>query len=371
MWPKSTMRVVLTTAMAAACLLSTPIDASARGKTVGTTEYKLPNGIEPGAYAFGGEGPGLTEGPGGSLWFPYFRGYGAAVTGGVGRITRKGTVRLFPIPSVGVSGVVRGPDGAVWFSGSLAHGGVVGRISELGVVTLNPLPAPDLLAKCASSVLSCADDFYWQVLSITLGSDGNLWAVGGLDSVWRITPSGTITAFHTPTESSWPSEIVTGDEGELLVTETAINPLLKPRESLAHVTPTGLITETPPLASAVGGRRLTGAVVAMPDGSVWLGGQGFIEYVSPTGAVTKQTVRHDATAGVRGSDGKVWFITYDGHLLSVGSHGIVRDLGVVVHRGWFPTGISNGPGSTLWLTALEEPTRGHVVSTAIRIVLKT
>jgi hypothetical protein len=370
MRPKS-MRVVLGTAIVAGCLLSTSIATAGRGGMARLTEYKLPNGVEPGAYALGGEGPGLTEGPGGSLWFPYFRGYGAAVTGGVGRITTKGKVRLFPIPRVDVSGVVQGADGAMWFSGSLANGGVVGRITEHGRVMFNPLPAPDLSAKCAASVLSCAENFYSQVLSIALGSDGNLWAAGGLDSVWRISPSGTITTFHTPTESSWPSEIVAGAGGELLVTETAINPYLKPRESLAHVTPTGAITETPPLASAVGGRRLTGAVVGMSDGSVWLGGQGFIEHVSTTGAVTKQAVRHDVTAGAHGSDGKSWFITSDGHLLTAGLHGSARDLGVVVHRGWFATGISNGRGSTLWLTALEEPTRGHVVSTAIRIVLKS
>jgi virginiamycin B lyase len=57
-------------------------------------------------------------------------------------------------------------------------------------------------------------------LFITTGPDGNLWFTENVaGKVGRVTPSGTITEFATPTSGSGPDFITTGLDGNLWFTE--------------------------------------------------------------------------------------------------------------------------------------------------------
>src|SRR5260221_6830523 len=73
---------------------------------------------------------------------------------------------------------------------------------------------------------------------ITAGPDGNVWfAESGGNKIGRITPSGSITEFPTPTKSSGPWGITTGPDGNVWFTEVV--------GKIGRITTGGSITEFP------------------------------------------------------------------------------------------------------------------------------
>ena len=88
----------------------------------------LAKGVEPG---------GIVTGPDGNVWFTYDRnGFGFS-GGGVGRISPKGGVTLFPEPP-GLNGspfeIIAGPDGNLWFDHAAIltpTGQAIGRITRV------------------------------------------------------------------------------------------------------------------------------------------------------------------------------------------------------------------------------------------------
>jgi virginiamycin B lyase len=100
---------------------------------------------------------------------------------------------------------------------------------------------------------------------ITLGPDGNLWFVDQRKSrVSRITPSGTITQWPTPTPASAPNDIAVGPDGNLWFTESA-NAGGGPSQKVGRITTAGVITEfTMPTASERFG------ITAGPNTTVWV-----------------------------------------------------------------------------------------------------
>src|SRR6266851_5201233 len=57
---------------------------------------------------------------------------------------------------------------------------------------------------------------------ITAGPDGNLWFAES-NNIGRITPSGSITTFPVPTQSSSPEGITAGPDGNLWFTDAGNN----------------------------------------------------------------------------------------------------------------------------------------------------
>jgi streptogramin lyase len=60
--------------------------------------------------------------------------------------------------------------------------------------------------------------------AITAGPDGNVWfteSTSGSNKIGRITPSGTVTEFATPSSSSAPWGITTGPDGNIWFTENS------------------------------------------------------------------------------------------------------------------------------------------------------
>lgn len=104
--------------------------------------------------------------------------------------------------------------------------------------------------------------------AMTLGPDGNLWYTGventlnqPSDEIGRVTPSGAVTVYHTPTANSEPTQIVAGPDGNLWAIEGNAAKLLR-------VTPSGIMTEFQmPYPAAVPPRPTSLAVG--PDNNIW------------------------------------------------------------------------------------------------------
>ncbi|MGE3808886.1 MAG: SMP-30/gluconolactonase/LRE family protein [Gemmataceae bacterium] len=110
--------------------------------------------------------------------------------------------------------LVLASDGQVWFTHISYSGGAVGRLD----LSTGSVVSYDLAAASIPS-------------GIVVGPDGNVWVTDVLgdngDSIYRITPSGTITAFHTPTAWSGPQHIVAAPDGYLYATEYYIGKLVR------------------------------------------------------------------------------------------------------------------------------------------------
>ena len=70
---------------------------------------------------------------------------------------------------------------------------------------------------------------------VTLGPDGNLWFAELLGRIGRMTPSGDVTEFPTPTVGSSPQDIAAGPDGALWFTENGKN-------QIGRITTAGVFT---------------------------------------------------------------------------------------------------------------------------------
>ena len=154
--------------------------------------------------ATGGETPGfdadvqprrLALGPDGLLWF--------TDSDGVNRINADGTVTRFDAePTFGDSpslfNIVTGPDGNLWFT-KFSSPGQIGRITPTGTMT---------------AMTSFTDS---NVHDIIVGPDGNLWytrpfVAGAGGVVGKITTAGVTTEYPTDIDAQ-PRELAVGPDG--------------------------------------------------------------------------------------------------------------------------------------------------------------
>jgi len=129
----------------------------------------------------------LAAGPDGNVWFSAALNYGTRVGPSqvgpteIGRITPTGKIRIFAYQApFWISGLTKGPDGNVWFTGQNS----IGRISPSGEI------------KLFSSSIPLDNNAI-----ITLGPDGNIWYAAG-DNMGRITPAGKQTVFSLPHDNA-------------------------------------------------------------------------------------------------------------------------------------------------------------------------
>lgn len=136
----------------------------------------------------------ITPGPDGALWFTEL------VTDKIGRITTAGVITEYPVPTgTAPEAITTGPDGALWFTGEIQS---VGRMTTAGAVTLYPVNKKATLRQ------------------ITSGPDGALWFTDEIDSlIGRITTSGVVTEYATPTKSFNVAGITTGPDNTIWFTE--------------------------------------------------------------------------------------------------------------------------------------------------------
>src|SRR5262249_24746031 len=127
--------------------------------------------------------------------------------------------------------ITRGPDGALWFT--LIHPGAdfetsnqIGRRALDGSVTLFSIPPLEATFSVGATAVAG--------LHITTGPDGNVWYTEiGFSKIARLTPSGAVTEFATPTANADPAFITGGPDGNVWFTESGAN-------KIGRITPTGM-----------------------------------------------------------------------------------------------------------------------------------
>jgi streptogramin lyase len=302
------------------------------------TEYAIGTGSDPGY---------ITTGPDGALWFTTGIDGGGVVGGRIGRITVSGAPTLFPILSAAdialnltafSVGIVRGPDGNIWFDAVASNGkGYVSVATPSGVVTnyLFSMGAP-------------------RVGRVAVGPDGNIWATvvgagpqSGSNTIEICTTAGSISE-KTLSSYSGPYGIVAGPDGNIWFTETS-SP-----DDVARLTLAGDLKEFP---TSVWAQNITVGA----DNNLWFtepfASSSNIGRCTPNGTV----VEFPATASsspwdlTKGPDGNVWFTELAGNRIgSITPGGTITEYATPAS----PYGITAGPDGNIWFT---EPSAGKVV----------
>ena len=245
----------------------------------------------------------------------------------VGLTTAGATLRVaLPVGSRPV-GIVRGPDGLVWFTESGAN--VIARMEKTGAVTTFAVPTPnaqpwgitampgDLLAftERATGKVGIAKpdggvvgeiavgDGTTQPTGIVTGADGSLYFTESATGQVAQYSHEVVTHFSLPSASSLPTEVTAGPDGAVYVSETAA-------ARVARVTTTGAVADV-----ALPSGSAPAQLDAGPDGAIWVAENGTnrVARVSgllpatslstPTLAVTQRTVAAPASALVATADG--------------------------------------------------------------------
>jgi virginiamycin B lyase len=273
----------------------------------------------------------ITEGPNGNIWYAE-RGLSGS-GGGIGEITPAGVVTTFTqgILSAGVTGITAGPDGNVWFT-SLADN-KVGKITPGGVVTTYQLPTANSGPE-----------------GIATGPNGNLWFTeNSRDYIGEVTPTGQFTEFAIPPPTSGqiaPSEITAGPGQSLWFTEEDQN-------QIGVITTSGSVSEHPGIAEGssfeFGAMDLTDG----PDGDLWFTEPvAMIGQMTASGSLTPFSLGDGADYIAAGSDGALWYTEPDAHAVGrITTNGVVTDqVTAGIPSDGAPTGITSGPGGTIWFT---------------------
>jgi virginiamycin B lyase len=301
-------------------------------------EYSIPTNP---AYA-----EGIVKGPDGAMWFTEF-------DGGIGRITSTGTITEYGgLSASGPSGIAAGPDGALWFTENCPDENVfppfpsfVGRITTGGSITEYSTPTNNSAPA-----------------GITAGPDGNLWFAERA-AIGRITTGGSITEFSIPSGSQ-PSSITRGPDGALWFTE------IYGSDQIGRITTDGTITEyeSTVVPSTTNYGALSDGITTGPDGTLWFTGshgtnQPEIGNITTTGATVGAYPLPTNPPGegmpsalgiTAGPDGALWF-AFATSVSSLGSSiGRITTSGTVTMTaipitGSQPFAIAPGPGG-LWFT---------------------
>jgi virginiamycin B lyase len=318
-------RARLCRSIVAACLgiglLALPVSAPLVGATTQGgvfTDYTDASLVGP---------TGIVAGPDGALWFAN------ESAGSIGRITTNGTFTYYTDPGlVAPNAITAGPDGALWFTNVNGLAGSIGRITAAGTFTYYTDPS-----------ISYPYD-------ITVGPDGALWFTNFRnDSIGRITTSGTVTNYTDPS-ISWPTGITTGPDGALWFTNESTAAGLG---SIGRITTAGNVTHYGNVSSSY-----PVDITAGPDGALWFTNHGTSSNSSIGRITIAGTVTHYTDPSIvgptyitPGPDGALWFTNQNtiGRITTAGtvtSHTDPNSNPNVAE----PAGITTGPDGALWFT---------------------
>src|SRR6266487_2783764 len=217
---------------------SSPTPTSTQGIRGIFHEYALP----PSQFV-----PGtITAGPDGNLWFTEIMQNGSVQMGKIERITPTGTFSEFSLPSANtlLSSITTGPDGNLWFTeqqGKIGRMTLTGKVSEFSLPFHQYPAGPDPTKEPAGSAQG-------EPLSITAGSDGNLWFTeigtnNGPSEIGVISPQGKIREF---TLSHYIlGSITRGSDGNLWFTEFQYDKTGATAGKIGSITTAGKISYFP------------------------------------------------------------------------------------------------------------------------------
>lgn len=193
--------------------------------------------------------------------------------------------------------------------------------------------------------------------SITTGPDGNLWFTEAAGNIGRSTPRGSIIEFSVPTSNqtgeaaSSPEVIVAGPDGNLWFTD--------PRNhSVDRITTGGKIT----------GFAVSGAphgLAVGPDRNLWFTEENsMLGRITTAGAVTEIELPlefpGDADRITAGADGKLWFVESAANKIGrVTINGDLTEFDIPTQDS-SPSGITRGPDGNVWFTELTSGKIGKI-----------
>ena len=147
----------------------------------------------------------IITGPDSNLWFT------ENISGKIGRITTDGTITEFPLPLTNSQplDIIVGPDGAMWFTEFGTNR--IGRITVDAIPGDNSFITEFQLPTNIDVVLVTNEP-----CNLMVGRDGNIWFTDyGGSSIGRMTTSGVVTKFFTPTTNSFPTAITIKSNGNM------------------------------------------------------------------------------------------------------------------------------------------------------------
>jgi streptogramin lyase len=226
----------------------------------------------------------------GAIWFT------ESSNNSIGRITTGGTITEFPIPTQDSDpiGICLGPDGNVWFAENV--GNAIARVKPDGTITEFPLPASS------------------EPIDLTAGPDGNLWIGENRfdrpSAIGVMSPSGTLLATHELSKVDLePYGLISGPDGNVWFGEFK-------GDAIARMTPSGELTEYPTPSKGSG----VASLAVAKDGDIWFtetGTQDVVNaqlgYITP-GTSTVHEVPTNSGEHPRGlavtSDGALWYSAF-------------------------------------------------------------
>lgn len=302
---------------------------------------------------------GITRGPDGAVWCTENGDPSAepVVPSSVWRVPPNGYETGFDCPTSSgfPSDITIGPDGNLWFSQTYgmdtAGGYQFGRVTPAGSIqTYQPLTG------------------FHSIDSIVSGPDGALWYTDpGARKVGRLTTAGVATEFPCGSGIS-PTDIVTGPDGALWFTNG---------DRICRVTTSGQLKEFP-----LGDNRETARGLAVgQDGALWFIGYrapaeegadsyDYIGRITTSGSIKQYGVpcsSRDATAICAGPDGALWFSgdkvdsegkawSYFCRMTTTGGYSEYLNLDVP-----YVLDVSPGPSGTVWYAGADEKGEGLAV----------
>ncbi len=278
-------------------------------------------------------------GPSGDVTLNYDGGYADTTLTATALLTQPASLAVTPaattvrhaVPSSRTgTGIIVGPDGALWFAESA---GVLGRITTAGTITDYVIPAG------------------WYLEALCAGPDGALWfsASNGktaAQAIVRRAPAGTYTVY--PLASAYQVEgIVTASDGNMYFDQTG---------TLGRITPAGLVTILS-VTDSLGNALHVDSIAAGADGALWFAESGYDaldRYDLTTHNVAIHPVQAESfgtpfptepTDIVVGSGGTLYFTTGFGVMSSTTS-GSMKTLFQPESGTFGPLAIA--PDGTLW-----------------------
>jgi virginiamycin B lyase len=214
---------------------------------------------------------------------------------------RAANVQVFAVPtaSAGLSNIVAGPDGALWFNEQ--NGFAVGRISTIGVITEFPVPR---------ATYSANGDGPTTIVS----SGGNLWTLANVGStIDEVSIAGTVTQLYANLNQS-ATNLAPDSAGGVWATSLA--------GAGGGSVSGGLFRVDPPTGTVRNYRnpQFTGQfqpvpIVAGPDGTAWFADGGTaIREVNNAGKITAIPIHGSGSMLVTSMafdrKGDLWFTEY-------------------------------------------------------------
>jgi streptogramin lyase len=225
----------------------------------------------------------LAQGPDGAIWYTGTVGR-KHWEGRIGRVGPSGPTGETPVPEPFQAGLAVGPEGDAWFLGGEAK---VGRLTPTGAYS--------------QVAIAPGEDFTGHA---TAARDGGIWFTkgrggSGTDTIGRIDPNGTVTEFPLPHGESRPMAIVEAGDGDAWFTELF-------GDRIGRITPSGHLTEF----RLPSGSRPVG-ITADEQGNIWFAeqGSGKIGRIEAAGDLKEFNLPASTVPGqiAAAGDGRLWF----------------------------------------------------------------